>query len=135
MAVKRRRPSGPSSGSNADRWRLKAWFSNSNPHGIGIVGGTISGNLERLDFDELGLDDDWSNLCREFALEDVLRRLVVVRTPTGGSHVYYRSEAAIPGNRALARRRYRRRKEPCDARRNARRRRIHNCAGIACSVP
>lgn len=83
---------------------LRAWFCRAQPYGIGIVGGTISGNLERLDFDEVGLYDNWADLCREQSLDDILKALVVVRTPSGGSHVYYRCGSEIPGNKVLARR-------------------------------
>lgn len=70
--------------------------------GIGIVCGKVSGNLELLDFDDGGSAfEAWFLTIPE----DLARRLVVEKTPSGGMHVYYRiggSGYAVPGNRKLA---------------------------------
>jgi putative DNA primase/helicase len=83
---------------------LKAWFGQSKRYGIAIIGGAISGNLEMLDFDEIGLYETWRALCCEQGLAELLPRLVVVRTPSGGYHCYYRCTEPVPGNHPLARR-------------------------------
>ena len=69
--------------------------------GVAIIGGKISGNLEILDFDDGEVFDPWQNLVS--SLVPVLSAaLPVVKTPSGGYHVYYRAPAVEP-NQKLAR--------------------------------
>jgi hypothetical protein len=78
---------------------VKAWFSN--PHdAICVVSGKVSGNLECMDFDNHGeLFAAWM----ERIDTSLLSRLVVEQTPSGGYHVFYRSEEPVDGNLKLAR--------------------------------
>ena len=73
--------------------------------GIAVIGGDVSGNLEILDFDEPDLFEGWSRLVRSTDDADLLNRLAVAETPSGGHHAYYRfrrSAADAPGNTKLA---------------------------------
>jgi hypothetical protein len=79
----------------------KFFVYSSEPSGIGVICGQTSGFLEILDFDYPNLFLPW---CRLVAAElggEFVRRLVVVQTPTGGWHVYYRC-MRMEGNRKLA---------------------------------
>ena len=77
---------------------IGAWFANS-PDGICIVAGSVSGNLECIDFDAHG---EMYPAWKEKVAPETFARLVVERTPSGGLHVVYRSEGAVDGNRKLA---------------------------------
>ena len=77
---------------------LDGWFKQ--PHGIGIVCGRISGHLEVLDFD--GPMEGWQDLVREMGCGSLVDKLPLVKTPSGGYHVYYRSPEEIEGNQKLA---------------------------------
>ena len=79
------------------RWFLNVLF------GIAIICGQVSGNLEVLDFDEPEAFPKWKQLV-EIEDSELLDRLVIVETPTGGYHVYYRCESPVEGNQPLARR-------------------------------
>ncbi len=85
------------------RTEVHAWFSN--PHsGLCVVTGAVSGNLEMIDFDfEAELFDDWQSKILE-AAPDLLPRLVVETTQSGGRHVIYRCREPISGNLKLAQR-------------------------------
>lgn len=78
---------------------VKAWFSN--PHdAICVVSGKVSGNLECMDFDQRGeLFAAWM----EKVDTELLAKLVIEQTPSGGYHVFYRSEEPVEGNLKLAR--------------------------------
>lgn len=84
---------------------LRSWFAGT-AAGIAIVGGIVSGNLERIDFDHPGIYDEWRDLCRACGYEDLESRLVLVRTPRHQDcyHLYYRCEDEVEGNQPLARR-------------------------------
>jgi hypothetical protein len=73
--------------------------------GVCIVCGSVSGNLEMIDFD-LGGEafDEWAARVED-AQPDLLARLVIERTPSGGRHVVYRCEVPVAGNLKLAQRR------------------------------
>jgi Bifunctional DNA primase/polymerase, N-terminal len=78
---------------------LVHWFSK--PHvGIAIIAGAVSGNIEILDFDDPSTLRPWFELVED-AAPGLIARLVLVKTPTGGEHVYYRC-ATIQGNQKLA---------------------------------
>lgn len=66
---------------------------------MGCACGVGSGNLEVIDFDELGLFEQWKDLIDP----ELFARLMVVKTPSGGHHVWYRLGFEPPGNRVLAR--------------------------------
>lgn len=73
--------------------------------GIGIVCGAISGNLEVLDFDREGLFGEWFARLRAInadIAEKIKTGAVMVSTPSGGGHLYYRSEEPPLGNSKLA---------------------------------
>lgn len=82
---------------------VSAWFAN--PHdALCIVTGTISGNLELIDFDNGGeLFDRWAKLV-EAEAPGLMGRLVIEQSQSGGWHVIYRSAAAVCGNIHLAQR-------------------------------
>lgn len=78
---------------------VKAWFSNRHD-AICVVSGKVSGNLECMDFDNHGeLFAAWM----EKVDTSLLARLVIEQTPSGGYHVFYRSEEPVAGNLKLAR--------------------------------
>jgi putative DNA primase/helicase len=83
---------------------LHGWFSQGN-HGIGIIGGAVSGNLERIDFDLPGSCKAWANLAKECGYGGIVDSLPLVRTPRSKQcyHLYYRCESPIEGNQPLAR--------------------------------
>jgi len=75
--------------------------------GIGAVCGIVSGGLEVLDFDVPGKSGEppawapWEELLSGHD-PDLLARLAIASTPSGGRHVYFRSPTP-EGNRKLAR--------------------------------
>lgn len=67
-----------------------------------IVAGAVSGNLELLDFDCEGVAfDAWCLAVAETA-PNILRRLVIEKSPSGGRHVVYRCAGPVDGNQKLA---------------------------------
>jgi hypothetical protein len=79
---------------------LSAWFAK-HPDAVCILCGVVSGNAEMIDFDGGGeLFDAW---CKAIPAE-LLRRLVIEASPSGGWHVVYRCICAICGNLKLAQR-------------------------------
>jgi hypothetical protein len=81
---------------------LVRWFGPwSSTDAVAIVTGRVSGGLEVLDFDAPELFPAWAErLQRRHA--DLLQALPVVRTPSGGYHVYFRSAGPTAGNQKLA---------------------------------
>ena len=80
---------------------IKAQFNNERSKNIAIIGGAVSGGLEIIDVD-LKYDVTgtlWNNLKQ--ALKDLLPLLYIVRTKSGGYHLYYRCEE-VQGNQKLA---------------------------------
>lgn len=83
------------------------WFGNSNNQ-IAIVCGKVSGNLEVIDFDNHFGDieeifNSWKQVVGD-TMPELLEKLVIEKSQSGGFHVFYRSEK-IDGNHKLARRR------------------------------
>jgi len=77
------------------------WFRDGN-HGIGIIGGPVSGGLEIIDLESIEIAKAWQQRVKEAGGEALLKRLLVVKTPKG-FHAYYRCDE--PGrNKDLARR-------------------------------
>jgi len=90
---------------------LKGWFQNGN--GIGIVCGTISGNLEVLDFDTTSeqtesLNKEWEALVKKSpGGKNLVEKLVKVRTPgkpwaEEGFQYLYRCPDGVEGGKKLA---------------------------------
>jgi P4 family phage/plasmid primase-like protien len=90
--------------------QLNEWFGDGHP-GIGIITGTISGNLEMLEFEGRAIAE---GVHAEFfaALEDagateLLRRIAggyLESSPSGGLHLFYRIDGHVDGNTKLAER-------------------------------
>ena len=82
--------------------QLQRWFTDSQP--ICLLTGTVSGNLELIDFDFEGeLFNPWMELV-EAEAPGLAEQLVIEGSQSGGRHVVYRCEAAIPGNLKLSQR-------------------------------
>lgn len=80
---------------------VAAWFNSGNNYGIAVVAGSVSGNLEVLDFDQESLFLPWRELVENECL-GVTEQFVVIKTPVGGYHVYFRS-SFVERNLKLAR--------------------------------
>ena len=77
---------------------IPRWFGNG-ADALCLVAGTVSGNLELLDFDNGGeLYSAWEDLIPG----ELFERLVIERSRSGGRHVIYRCESAVGGNMKLA---------------------------------
>jgi len=84
---------------------LDAWLDQSGD-GLCLVCGEVSGNLEAIDFDLAGeAFERWRQRVREMAPE-LLERLVIERSPSGGWHVFYRCEGTVSGSQKLAERKH-----------------------------
>ncbi len=77
---------------------LYRWFGSGRAAGIGIPGGQASGNLAVLDFETAGVYTAWLALLSSSELA-ALSRSPVVRTPSGGVHVYVRLHEPVKGCR------------------------------------
>ncbi len=74
------------------------------PTGFCLICGAVSGNLEMLDFDLGGAAfQDWYDAI-EGQNPDLLARLVIEQSPSGGWHVVYRSQTSVNGSMKLAQR-------------------------------
>lgn len=91
----------------ADGWRRYEWaelapyFNRPHPCGIGVICGRRSKGLEAIDFDchrSPSVYREWASLVAS----DLLSKLVIVATPSGGRHVWYRSMTTEP-SKPLAR--------------------------------
>lgn len=73
---------------------------------ICIVCGTVSGNIEMIDFD-LGGEafEPWCARVRAVA-PGLIERLAIENTPSGGRHAVYRCQSPVAGNTKLAARRF-----------------------------
>lgn len=83
----------------ADDNQLEKWFTSKYTR-IAIIAGAVSGGLEVLDFDQVGLFPEFKDIVDEH-MPGLMDTLPVVQTPSGGVHVYYRCEE-ISGNEKLA---------------------------------
>ncbi len=93
---------------------LTQWFAGGTA-GIAAVCGPISGGLEVMDFDIPGKGtpeqktdfapawEPYVALLIEHGYEDLLNRLVLCSTPSGGRHLAYRYASLKDGNQVLAR--------------------------------
>jgi len=86
----------------ADPSTLENWFE-SGTNGLAVIGGAVSGNLEILDFDDPETAKEFGKLVEQEGRTELVKRLPLVRTPTGGVHVYYRCQSTVEGNLKLAR--------------------------------
>ncbi len=82
--------------------QLQQWFGGRTPHGLGLIHGAVSGHSEALDFDEPGLYAQFAHLCTAQGWGDLVERLPLVETPSGGHHLLYRCEEPVAGNTKLA---------------------------------
>jgi len=93
----------------ATEQQVRAWFTNGHP-GVGIVCGTVSGNLEMLELEGRAVDEGVLNQLAEIflgsGLGELWQRIAtgwLDRSPSGGLHFHYRVDgAAVPGNTKLA---------------------------------
>jgi hypothetical protein len=74
---------------------------------IAIICGLVSNHLEVLDFDTQGTGDaphfqEWVDRLSEYGHDDLLKKLRVASTPSGGFHVYYRCKGYVESNKKLA---------------------------------
>ncbi len=80
---------------------LSSWFSNG-CDALCIVAGSVSGNLEMIDFDRGGeLFEAWANKIPA----ELFDKLVIESSQSGGHHVAYRCSEPVSGNLKLAQRR------------------------------
>lgn len=78
--------------------QIENWFANA-PDAICIVTGAVSGNLEVIDFDfEACQFSQWA----EQIPAELLEKLVIERTQSGGRHVIYRADEPVCGNIKLS---------------------------------
>lgn len=88
-----------------DEREIKQFFTNPKARGIAAICGQVSGNLEVIDIDikydlSGSLYDDYTSLIKEHNA-DLFKKLLIIRTKSGGYHLYYRCEV-IEGNQKLA---------------------------------
>lgn len=85
---------------------VRSWFEGEDAAGdaIAVVCGAVSGGLEILDFDDPTGEayQAWRASVTETTPAGLVDALTIVRTPSGGHHVYYRT-AAGEGNQKIAR--------------------------------
>ncbi|HEY2908608.1 MAG TPA: bifunctional DNA primase/polymerase, partial [Gemmataceae bacterium] len=90
------------SGKRASERDLVKWFGNGTIRGVGICGGRASGNLAVLDFELGSAYDAWRAIAPADTV-DMLSGCPIIRTPSGGYHVWVRLPESVPGT-VLARR-------------------------------
>ncbi|WP_432135172.1 hypothetical protein [Streptomyces sp. bgisy154] len=86
------------------------WFGGDRPHGIAVVYGAVSGNVEMLEFEGLaireGLLDEVTEIMQASGLGDAWDSILngwATESPSGGRHYRARLDgAAVPPNRKLA---------------------------------
>ena len=91
-----------------DEQQLRTWFGAGHP-GIGVVTGTVSGNLEMLEFEGDAVRQGLLAVTRELALAaglgdvwSAITRGYMEATPGGGVHLLYRLDGPVPGNTKVA---------------------------------
>ncbi|MFE2353429.1 phage/plasmid primase, P4 family [Streptomyces parvulus] len=93
----------------ASEQQLRTWFTDGHP-GIGIICGTVSGNLEMLELEGRAVTEGVLTQLAEIflgsGLGELWQRLAtgwLERSPSGGLHFHYRvTGAPVPGNTKLA---------------------------------
>jgi hypothetical protein len=86
----------------ADRPQIERWFGNGAERGLAVVWGQVSGNGEALDFDAPGWYERFAALCDETGNTELVDRLPLVETPSGGQHLLFRGMEPPPGNQKIA---------------------------------
>lgn len=74
---------------------------------IAVICGSISRHLEVIDFDlpKAGNIEHFKQfmaLCRDYGYEDLIKRLCIAATPSGGRHIFYRCVGYVQSNTKLA---------------------------------
>jgi hypothetical protein len=74
---------------------------------IAVICGAISGCLEVIDFDlpkggNIEHFKQFMALCRDFDRSDLIKRLAIAETPSGGRHLFYRCPEGVESNKKLA---------------------------------
>lgn len=95
----------------ADEATVRAWFADRHP-GIGLITGTVSSNLEMLEFEGRAVAEgvlaEYGQICDASGLGETWARLTTgyaEQTPSGGLHLIYRVVAGpVLPNTKLARR-------------------------------
>lgn len=94
----------------ADRPVVEEWFTHGN-HGLGVICGAVSGDLEMLELEGRFITDIGSQAFKDAAKEAglalLLSRLIngyMVISPSNGRHFYYRVDGEAAPNTKLARR-------------------------------
>ncbi len=83
--------------------KLNEWFGNGEPRGIGVVAGSVSGNLHVIDFDheaEQLFPQFWADAEKQ--LLGITNKILVVATPRPGRQVWFRQTSAPPRSQKLA---------------------------------
>jgi hypothetical protein len=83
----------------ATEQELADWYV-SETKGVAVLAGSISGDLECIDFDRADIFPLWAEVIREES-PDLFSRLTVNRSPRGW-HVVYRCPGEVEGNQKLA---------------------------------
>ncbi len=85
------------------RLEFEAQMSDPKAKGVAVIGGAVSGGLEIIDIDtKYQTYELWEAIKKRIA-DDVYAKLHIVRTKSGGYHLYYRCEI-VEGNAKLAQR-------------------------------
>lgn len=94
-----------------DAKQLQTWLKSGSFDGIGLVCGSVSGNLEMLELEGRAIAEGVSVQMAEIAdasgLGDLWSRIVTgysETSPSGGIHFLYRVQGSVAGNTKLARR-------------------------------
>ena len=95
------RPWKPFQKKKATGQELERMF-NGRPCGIAAIGGVVSGGLEIIDMESCAPAARFFERLQEELGREFASRLVLVRTPTGGIHVYSRCPGHIEGSLKLA---------------------------------
>jgi hypothetical protein len=79
---------------------------NTNASAVGLVGGTVSGNLEIIDFDEKYYPGISMQIMAAIdrLMPEHYKRIRIHRTTSGGYHMLMRSDSPVMGNKKLANR-------------------------------
>ena len=81
---------------------VQEWLASYPGCGWAIIAGKVSGNLEVIDIEAIAPIDELRERVNEVA-SNLLARLPIVETPSGGQHIYYRCET-VGRNQKLAER-------------------------------
>lgn len=80
---------------------LVTWFERGE-HGVAIVCGAVSNNVEVIDFDAAELFEVWARTVETAGGGELLQRLPLIRTPGPGYHVPYRCNSPVGRSQKLA---------------------------------